>query len=364
LEPSSLYKEKGKELLLQGKVGALLVAGGQGSRMGGSVTCKGALPVTVIKKKSLFQIFAERVKAASSFSGHNLPLAIMTSPLNHQESVAFFKENHFFGLQADQVFFFMQEMLPYVDEKHQPLIDESGAVIEGPSGNGEALKLFYKSGIWQEWKKRGIDYVTFSLIDNPLADPFDLDLLGVARTYRSRVVIKAIERHSDQEKVGILLKELGKWRVVEYMESESALYSKERYPLANISLFVFSMRFIKYVALHCQTVLHLIKKRVQGQEAYKQERFIFDLLPFTSRVKVLKTERALTFAPLKNLEGENSLLTTQEALQYSFCRIYEEITGLSPSKLPFELAWEFYYPTENLKAKWKGKRVEDEYIEA
>ena len=120
---------RGQELVRQGKVGCLIMAGGQGTRLGYNGP-KGAVPVTPIMRKSLFQLFCERVKAASSFAERPLPLCIMTSPLNHDQTITFFEEHSYFGLCPLQVTFFQQEMLPFLDDCGHWLLEEIGKVAE------------------------------------------------------------------------------------------------------------------------------------------------------------------------------------------------------------------------------------------
>ncbi len=317
------WKKKGQILLKEGKIGCLLIAGGQATRLNFEGP-KGTFPISLIRKKSLFQFFSEKIVAASRLFGHAFPLAIMTSPQNDAETRAFFEKHNFFGLE--NVSFFCQEQLP--------LLDAKGEVAgEGPDGNGAALSLFYRSGIWKEWQGQGIELVNFFLIDNPLADPLDPELIGYHTTQEAEVTIKATKRLSPDEKVGILVEETGKIAVKEYSETS------ENYPLANLSLFCFSMAFIEKIR-DVSLPLHIAEKEYPQGKLYKFERFIFDLLPYSNRTKILVYPREKCFAPLKSLQD---LEAVQSALlKYDKAR-FEEITGDSPPDSEIELAPEFYY---------------------
>lgn len=363
-------KARGQELISQGLMGCLIVAGGQGTRLGFNGP-KGLFPISLIKHKSLFQLFAEKTLAASKLAKRSLPLAIMTSPLNHEETVNFFKENHFFGLQVSQVDFFSQGLLPFLDRDGKLFFDKEPIIAQGPNGNGFSLHHFYSSGLWKQWNKNGIRYLNYILVDNPLADPFDAELLGAHYRKESEITVKCTLKQNANEKVGVLVSSQDKVRVVEYSEmpenekKATNLDGSLRHSCANLSLFCFSMDFIQSVAEKGLMPLHPVLKKVGvGKEmtAWKFESYIFDLLPLAKKVHALLYPRESCFAPLKNLEGEDSVYTVQQALLKSDQRILSKITGIKPPEYPFELSQEFYYPTPELINTWKGKTPTTNYI--
>lgn len=372
----------GMELIAKGLMGCLLVAGGQGSRLHIDGP-KGLCEVTKIKKKSLFRLFAEKTIAAGKQAGRPLLLAIMTSPLNHQETVDYFEENAFFGLKKKQLTFFQQETLPLLDGDGDLFLESQDQLAMGPDGNGGALHQFFASGIWKDWYVQGVRYLNFVLIDNPLADPFDAELIGYQKRKASDVAIKCIQRGDPQEKVGVLVKENGKAAVIEYTElsEEDRLALKSdrslRHPLANLSLFSFKMEFIKSVATDIQPSLHKAFKAVRylnrdgmsvkAEEpmAWKFEKYIFDILPFAEKVDALVYLREVSFAPLKNFSGADSFETVADALERNDRRILSEVTGITCELSPLEISQEFYYPTARLLEKWKGKGIDHAgYVES
>lgn len=362
---------RGKELISQGLMGCLIVAGGQASRLRFEGP-KGMYPVSPVMHKSLFQLLAEKVAAAGRQAGRDLPIAIMTSPLNHAATVDFFKQNNLFGLNSHQLHFFSQDMLPLLNQEGNLFLEAVDTIAAGPDGNGSALQHFYQSGIWSEWHRQGVRYLNFSIIDNPLADPFDAELLGFHVRNQNEISVKGTTRQRANEKVGLLAKKDGKTIVVEYTEMPEALRNATlpdgsfAFSCANLSLFCFSMDFVKKASL-IPMPLHLAFKAVKYLDhnglqhqpdkpmALKFEKFIFDILPRSQHVKAILYPRETCFAPLKNEQGEDSINTVRHALQKNDQKTFSQITGLPCTTVPFEIAQDFFYPTPSLIAKWRGQ---------
>ncbi len=362
--------QRGRERLVQGQVGCLVIAGGQGTRLRFEGP-KGMYPISVIQHKTLFQLVAEKTRAASLQTGYDLPIAIMTSPVNHAATVNYFEQHHYFGLKRTQVSFFSQRLLPLLDEEGNLFLEDVDSIAQGPDGNGFALKYFAESGLWHKWHSQGIRYINFVLIDNPLADPFDAELVGFHEREGNDITMKCTPRRDIHEKVGVLVKIEGKAAVVEYSElpdeERKALHTDStlKHLCANLSLFCFSMESIRELN-KLELPLHLAHKAVKyvdkaGQVvqacnpmAWKFERFIFDVLPLAKHVKALLYPRAECFAPLKNFSGPDSPATVQAALQEMDRRVIEKITGMPAPHHPFELAQDFHYPTPELLEKWQG----------
>ena len=362
--------ETGKEMIARGLVGCLIVAGGQGTRLRLDGP-KGICPVTKIRHKNLFQLFAEKVIAAGKQAQRLLPLAIMTSPLNHNATVTFFENNRLFGLDPSQLSFFTQETLPFLDDDGNLFLQSPDSIAEGPDGNGGALHQFFHQGIWNEWHGKGVNYMNFVLIDNPLADPFDAELVGRHQRVGGDVIIKATPKSHPKESVGVLAKEGNHTVVIEYTE----LGQNERtatqpdgslvYSLANISLFSFSMDFIKRLATNSKHPMPLhrahkdtVKSNIaKPLKAWKFEKFIFDVLPQANGVEALVYPRERCFAPLKQFSGDNSIETVASAIEANDRYALESITGMPCTISPLEVAQEFYYPTPNIIKTWHNRSV-------
>jgi UDP-N-acetylglucosamine/UDP-N-acetylgalactosamine diphosphorylase len=359
---------RGSALIAAGAVGCLLLAGGQGTRFGYDAP-KGTYPVTLFKKKSLFQFFCEKVRAASLAAGRPLPLAIMTSPLNHDATLSFFNAHRFFGLSPSQVGFFCQHCLPFLDDAGEWIEEKPGTWAEGPSGNGVALHLLRASPIWTAWRSSGVEWVSTVLIDNPLADPFDAALIGHCAEQRADAALKGVLRDDPLEAVGLIGECGGHVRVIEYSElPQDQLLARNgdgslRWPLANISLFCFHAPFIE--RLQKEPPLHAARKAYGSCMVWKCEAFIFDVLEEAERVSVLVYPREQTYAPLKNASGPFSLKSVQEALVRADRRTYAHVSGLPPPERLFELDPAFSYPTADLAAKWRGRPLPStDYVEA
>lgn len=318
--PDKAYKDAGDAALLHGKVGAIISAGGHGSRLGYDAP-KGCFPV--YENKSLFELFAERTLKASKKYGQMLRLAIMTSDATHDATIEHFEKANYFGLNKEQVAFFMQENLPLQDG------DGNNVSLTAPDGNGALFWHFKKSGHLALWKSLGIQHIITFSVDNALANPFEPYLVGINALHNNDVTLIGIKREAPQEQVGVLIEKEEKVLCIEYSEmpdSERLAVTPEgtlKYPLANISYFAFSMAFIERVLINPPTILplHKAKKKVRynGREDYfyKSEYFIFDLLPLSQKTEVLLMPREEIFAPLKNATGPASPETVRAALEKS-----------------------------------------------
>lgn len=332
--------------------------GGQGTRLGFSGP-KGAYPVTAIKKKSLFQRVCEKVLAAGHQVGTQLSLAIMTSQDNDRETREFITKHQNFGLQKEQIDYFVQGSLPMLNTEGQCFENAEGQLATGADGNGSVFEHFVSSGIAARWKEKGIRFVFFIPVDNALADPFDVELVGCHARSQVDVTIKATWRHDPFEKMGVLVRKSGKVHVVEYSEIEEServrcgLQGRLVHPLANLSQFCFSLAFMERVAQE-RLPLHIAVKTVNGRQgkcqAYKFEYFVFDALEFAGQTAILVAPRHRCFAALKNREGPDSLATAQADLLAFDREVYQELTGLAPDPgALLELSAKFYYPTLELK---------------
>lgn len=346
-------------------MGCLVVAGGQGTRLQLQGP-KGLYPISVIRKKTLFQLFAEKIVAASQLAFRPLHAAIMTSPLNHEMTETYFKAHSFFGLTRGQIDFFSQSMLPFLDDNGNLFLQNVSTIAQGPNGNGSSLFEFSQHGLLEKWKELGIEHLNFVLIDNPLADPFDAELLGFHVRNQNDITIKCTLKADPDEKVGVVVKENDGVRIIEYMEmpEEERLKTSSngllKYPCANISLFCIRLSFLeKLCNQRAPLPLHSAYKSAESLEgkimAWKFEYFIFDILPLAEKVQALLYPREDCFAPLKNLSGNDSPETVRAALQRKDQQIYRELFNKEPPSTPFELAQGFHYPLSHYINKWKHR---------
>lgn len=321
--PNALEHEHGEKIIKEGKVGAIILAGGHGSRLGFNAP-KGCFP---INNKSLYQLFAEKTLEASTFYGQDLHLAIMTSDATHDVTVQHFKDANFFGLNTEQVVFFQQQNLPLQDDAGNVVYGPDKRPLTAPDGNGGLFWHFAQSGAFNSWQQAGIEHVVVFTVDNALADPFEANLIGLHALHKNDVTVVGVARETPEEHVGVLVEQNSHVAVIEYSEMpDSERLSIDaggalKYPLANISYFAFSLEFIKKVLLHpvSEMPLHKAKKKVRigsrEEYLYKSEYFIFDVLTYSRKAEVLVLPREDIFAPLKNKTGSHSPATVQAALE-------------------------------------------------
>lgn len=349
----SFYK-KGVDALKKGEVATVVLAGGMGTRLKFPYP-KGLYPISVVRKKTLFQLIAEKTLAASKAYQKKFSIAFMTSHQNHDETVAYFKNNADFNIQP---LFFTQDDLPFLDKNGNP-IKHGASFIKGPDGNGRLFEHLKKASILDLWEKQGVKYINVILIDNPLADPFDPFLIGALIETKDDVVFKAVKKEAPDEKTGTFVRANGRLKVVEYTEMDEN--EKSLHPYANISLFAVTLAFAKKVAER-DFPLHVALKPAlptsKEPDSYKFETFIFDLLDFAERADILEYPREETFSPLKNSVGTDSPTTVARALENLDRRILTQITGKRITNQPFEIDAQFHYPTQELLNRWKNKDID------
>jgi UDP-N-acetylglucosamine pyrophosphorylase len=322
--------EIGWDRLHQGKVAALVVAGGQGSRLGHEGP-KGTYNIGLPSGKSLFQLQAERLLNLSQRADRSIPWYIMTSPENHQESVRYFQASDYFGYAPNDIFFFQQNVLPALDSIGRVLLSGKDEICLAPSGNGDVFASLKRSGALDDLRRRGVEWLFYYNVDNALIRVADPLFVGAAAHYNHPIATKVAEKAYPEEKVGILCQKNGRPGVVEYMDVPTELMNETdssgrlTYGLGNLSIHLFRTDFIER---HADTDIpyHVAYKAIkyvddQGDpvqpaspNAYKFEKLIFDFFPLVDRMTVLKIRREEEFAPVKNKEGVDSPATARRLL--------------------------------------------------
>jgi len=334
-------KEIGEEALRRGKIGLILVAGGQGTRLGYPGP-KGMFPITPVKNKSLFQWHAEKIRALEKRYHVELPWYIMTSESNDQPTREFFEANNYFGLKASQIFFFVQDMLPAVDKEGRILLDEKGHVFTSPNGHGGILLALYKSGAIEDMKKRGVEQLFYFQVDNVLAKIADPLFLGYHIQQNAEMSSKVVPKRDPYEKLGVIGIYNGKLSVIEYSDlSKEDMLARNpdgalKYNAGSIAIHVFRRDFLEAeTEKGFKLPYHVAHKKIPfvdetGQRiepdvpnGYKFETFVFDALQDTTSSVVMEVAREEEFSPVKNKEGEDSPETARRDLTNLFGRWLE-----------------------------------------
>lgn len=332
----------GELALANGQVAALLVAGGQGSRLGFPGP-KGKFPITPVLQKSLFQLHAEKILATCRRYQTRIPFYVMTSDENHIESSEFFADHRYFGLRKADVFFFRQGMMPALDAQGKLIMDAPGHVYMSPNGHGGVLEALSKSGAIQDMLKRGIRYIFYFQVDNILVKICDPIFLGYHIAARAEMSSKAVPKRDAYEKVGVIGKSDGKLGVIEYSDLPDELKTAQDdqgnllFNAGSIAIHVINLSFIQeFEQAHYELPWHVAYKKVpyldaQGQtvtpaepNGYKFEKFIFDALAYVKKSVVLQVDRAEEFSPVKNAEGEDSPQTARRDMTRLFASWFQE----------------------------------------
>ncbi|MDZ7814463.1 MAG: UTP--glucose-1-phosphate uridylyltransferase [Planctomycetota bacterium] len=319
-------RNRGEELLRAGKVAAFLVAGGQGTRLG-LPGPKGTFPIYPITGKSLFEVFAQKLLNLRARFGKPVPLYVMTSPANDEETRAYFMAFNYFGLDKKTVKFIMQGTLPSVDLWGKLARDQPGHVFESPNGHGGAIEAMAKNGMVRELLDAGYEELFYFQVDNVLARICDPVFVGFHNMREADLSTKVVEKIRPEEKVGVVGYIDGKPGVIEYSElSQKQLHDRRkdgrlRYNAGNTAIHCFSLRFLdNLISGNSELPYHFALKKmknIDGEEVevVKFEKFIFDAMKLAGRVMVFEVDRAQEFSPLKNAVGPDSPNTVKEDLQ-------------------------------------------------
>jgi len=324
--------ELGKELIRQGKVAAFVVAGGQGTRLGFDGP-KGDFPISPVKNKTLFQIFAESITAASQKYHTVCPWYIMTSPLNHDETKEIFRSNDYYGLDDKNVFIFQQGTLPDFNPDGEILLADKDRISCSPDGHGGSLKALYQSGALEDMKSRGVEFVSYFQVDNPLINIFDTLFIGLHALDKAEMSSKALIKTGPYEKVGNFCLIDGRVNVIEYSDFPDELAERRKpdgsltFELGSIAIHIINCAFIERLNTEGFSLpLHKAIKEIPHIDKHgnpvepdvpngiKLESFVFDALPLASKSIILQTVRSEEFAPTKNATGVDSVETTKRMM--------------------------------------------------
>jgi UDP-N-acetylglucosamine/UDP-N-acetylgalactosamine diphosphorylase len=325
----------GLELTSQNKVGVVLMAGGQGTRLG-STDPKGCFNIGLPSKKSLFQLQAERIakveNLAAATSGELAPVIpwyVMTSGPTRGPTEAFFQKNNYFGLKKENVFIFEQGVLPCISNDGKIIMESKGKVAVAPDGNGGLYQALLISGAVADMKKRGVQHLHAYCVDNCLVRVADPTFIGFSASKNVDVATKVVRKRNAGEKVGMIVKKDGHPDVIEYSEISKELASEPdpahpdllKYRTANIVNHYYSFSFLDSIPDWSRRLPHHIARKAiphvdtttgetvkpTSPNGIKLEQFVFDCFAFLSMDKFAcqEVKREDEFSPLKNKIGNN-----------------------------------------------------------
>ncbi|CAH0513931.1 unnamed protein product [Peronospora belbahrii] len=327
------WHDLGLEAVSKGMVGALILGGGQGTRLGFAGP-KGMYNIGLPSGKSLFEIFAQRVikvqmLAEARFKPAEppkIPLLIMTSEMNHEATVSFFRENSFFGLSRDQLHCFCQGTLPCFTENGKLILETASRLARASDGNGGIYSAIKRNGLLSLLGEHNVQYLHVFSVDNALCKVADPVFIGYCIDQDADCANKVVWKSRSDESVGVVAKRNGTYCVVEYSELDQAASEqvdpstgKLSFGAANICNHFFRLDFLQRCCNWIDAEYHVARKKIPyvndegtamiiptSNTGIKLETFIFDVFPLSKSMKALGVAREDEFAPVKNAPGAAS----------------------------------------------------------
>lgn len=324
------FRTRGLEEAEKGSLGAVLLAGGMGTRLGADGP-KGVFDIGVTHPVYIFQRIFENLMYAATRIGRPVHLAVMTSDRNDGETRSFLSSHAFFGYPADYVHFFRQEMAPAVDEEGHLLLEAPGRLATSPNGNGGWLRSMAASGILDLFRRDGVRWLNVFAVDNVLQNICDPIFFGATLESGRPCGAKVVRKAGPEEKVGVMCLEDGRPTVVEYYELTDEMRNardgqgRYLYDFGVINNYLFRIEDAVRV-MNGSMPLHFAHKKIdcidekgrpvhpKEPNGWKFEYFIFDLIHELDGCLPFEVERDREFAPIKNRTGVDSVESARALL--------------------------------------------------
>lgn len=325
------FQKIGLEAIRQCKVGAILLAGGQGTRLGFD-KAKGMYNIGVTRDLYIFEQLIENLKQVKEQAGAWIPLYIMTSDKNDEQTRAFFREHQYFGYNEDYIKFFVQEMVPAVDFSGNLLLESEDSLAMSPNGNGGWFKSLVKAGLAEDMRQKGVEWLNVFGVDNVLQKMADPVFVGATIESGCVCGAKVVRKCDPYEKVGALCLEDGKPSIIEYYELTPQMAEARGdngsllYGFGVILNYLFRVDTLMSI-LEQNLPLHIVEKKVpyldengvlqtpDTPNAYKFETLILDMIYMMDNCLSFEVEREKEFAPIKNASGVDSVDSARQLLQ-------------------------------------------------
>lgn len=322
------FETVGETLLAENKVGAVLLAGGQGSRLGFEKP-KGMFDMGLTRNISIFELQMNNIREVTDRTGRHFPLFIMTSVKNNADTVAFFKDHHYLGYPRDRVHFFIQDVAPSCDFNGKVFLDEKYRVSLTPNGNGGWYSSLINSGLGKVLERENIEWLNVYSVDNVLQRICDPAFIGATILKRCRCGAKVVKKACAEEKVGVLCTENGKPAIVEYYEMPENLKNLTKkgelvFRYGVILNYLFNVHDLNATLLG-KLPYHVAEKSIAHIEngvrvvpdkpcGYKFETLVVDMVQGMGSCLAYEVEREKEFAPVKNATGTDSVDSARRLL--------------------------------------------------
>ena len=330
-EKKDTYKKRGLEAIRQCQVGAVLLAGGQGTRLGLDKP-KGMLNVGIHKELYLFEQLVNNLMEVVKEADAWVPLFVMTSEKNNADTVAFFKEKDYFGYNKDYVFFFVQEMAPSVGYDGKILMEAKDRLSTSPNGNGGWFSSLVKAGLLDKINELGVKFLNVFAVDNVLQKMADPVFVGATLEAGAVCGSKVVAKADPNERVGVLCLEDGRPSIVEYYEmTDEIIHSRDDkgnllYNYGVILNYLFDVKTLTDI-LNRSMPTHVVEKKIpyinekaelvkpQEPNGYKFETLVLDMIHMMDNCLSFEVEREHEFAPIKNATGVDSLESARKLME-------------------------------------------------
>ena len=325
------YETLGLDAIRAGKVGAVLLAGGQGTRLG-SDGPKGKYNIGLTKEVVIFERLIRNLSDVTDKAGCYVPLYVMTSDKNNDETIAFFEEKNYFGYPKDYVLFFKQEMAPSVDFNGKLYMEAPDSLSLSPNGNGGWFYSMAVTGVLKDVKARGVEWLNIFAVDNVLQRIADPVFVGATLDSGCVSGAKVVRKAEPMEKIGVLCLEDGRPSIVEYYEmTEEIINSRNAdgelsYNFGVILNYLFRVDKLEEI-MSAKMPVHVVEKKIpyinekgevikpETPNGYKFELLVLDMIHLFENCLSYEVVRDYEFAPIKNKTGVDSVDSARALLQ-------------------------------------------------
>lgn len=328
---SEKYLNTGISAIKAGKVAAVLLAGGQGTRLGFDKP-KGMFNIGVTKELYIFECLVNNLMKVVELTGTWIPFVIMTSEKNNTDTVEFFKEHDYFGYNSEYVSFFVQDMAPSVDFSGKILMESKSRISSSPNGNGGWFSSLVRSGIFDKLTSQGIEWLNVFAVDNVLQKIADPMFIGAVICTENASGGKVVAKADPSERVGVMCLEDGKPSIIEYYELTDEM-SNQRMADGELAYkFGVTLNYLfrtdKLIEINKQKMpVHIVDKKIpyinengelitpEKPNGYKFETLILDMIHMNDSCIPYEVIRSKEFAPVKNAEGVDSVDSARALLE-------------------------------------------------